>query len=170
MRMPWCFLPFPLAVFILVVGLRSRFSTMLKKEDIRKCSLKGKRNFHATSDMGGIKSFSPGNWAIAVRWCFNQAWWVRQSLLHSHLGQFRQFSVRQAHWRAQQHLLKGRSGKENGLRETSEEEEKGASRSQGGKRNKTLQWRYSAVKLTHWLVLKYLGVCTKSIFINFSIK
>lgn len=34
---------------------------MLKKEDIRKCSLKGKRNFHATSDMGGIKSFSPGN-------------------------------------------------------------------------------------------------------------
>ena len=49
MRIPCRLLSFPLVVFPLAVGLRSRFSTLLKKEDIRKCSLKGKRNFDATS-------------------------------------------------------------------------------------------------------------------------
>lgn len=48
------FFPFTLVVFILAVGLRSRFLTTLKKEDIRKCSLKGKRNFDATSDMRSV--------------------------------------------------------------------------------------------------------------------
>ena len=46
--------PFPPAVFVVVVGLRSRFSTMLKKADIRKCSLKGKRNVSAASDLRGV--------------------------------------------------------------------------------------------------------------------
>lgn len=58
--------PFAFVVFVSVVGLRSKFSTMLKKEATRRCSLKGKEPFLASAVLSGELMLLHPAWGESV--------------------------------------------------------------------------------------------------------